>query len=217
MKTVRLLLISALVLFSGELAYASPNAKTAHAQYEELSAKVRSGDATVDWQSLRIAAEVAGVEGNYDMQEANKLGIKAFNAGDFNQSLKIANEMLDHNIADGDAHFLAMISFRRLGRTTEADKEQALLDAYFQSIMKSGDGKSAATALYTVNVHEEYLVIRLLMHLNFKSQALAHQSGHYYDVMTVADDSGQETKLWFNTDLSMESMNAALKSGSGKN
>jgi len=150
------------------------------------------------------------------MRDANTRGIKAFNAGKFEDSLKIANEMLAHNVADGDAHFLAMISLKHLGRQAEADKEHAMLNAFFQSIMKSGDGKSAATAWFTVNVHEEYLVIRLLMGLNPKSQSLSSENGHNYDVMTVTDDSGKESTLWFNTDTDMQIMSDAIKSSEKK-
>jgi hypothetical protein len=190
--------------------------KVAHAKYEELAAKVRGGDTTVDWQALRLAAEVGYVSGNYDVQDANQRGIKAFNDGKFADSLKIANEILEHNIADGDGHFLAMISLKHLGRQPDADKENAMLVAFFQSIVKSGDGKSAKTAWFTVNVHEEYLVIRLLLGLKLKSQSLSHLDGHSYDVMTVADDSGKESTLWFNTDTDIEIFNNALKTGSGK-
>jgi hypothetical protein len=217
MKTLRTLLICvSIFLCLGVSAKALDNPKDAHAKYEELATKVRSGDTTVDWQALRLASEVGGVAGNYDMRDANTRGIKAFNAGKFEDSLKIANEMLAHNVADGDAHFLAMISLKHLGRQAEADKEHAMLNAFFQSIMKSGDGKSAATAWFTVNVHEEYLVIRLLMGLNPKSQSLSSENGHNYDVMTVTDDSGKESTLWFNTDTDMQIMSDAIKSSEKK-
>ena len=216
MKTTRVLLVALSFLCCGISVHALDNPKVAQAKYEALAARVRSGDSTVDWQALRLAAEVGGVEGNYDLQDANKRGIKAFNDGKFEDSLKIANEMLAHNITSGDGHFLAMISLKRLGRQADSDKEHAMLDAFFQSILKSGDGKSAKTAWFTVNVHEEYLVIRLLLSMNLKSQALSHLDGHDYDVMTVTDDSGKESTLWFNTDTAIEIMDEALKVGAGK-
>ena len=216
MKITRVLLIALSMLCCGLSAYALDDPKVAHAKYDQLAAKVRSGDTTVDWQALRLAAEVGYVAGNYDLRDANQRGIKAFNDGKFADSLKIANEILEHNIADGDGYFLAMISLKHLGRQADADKEQAMLVSFFQSIMKSGDGKSAKTAWFTVNVHEEYLVIRLLLGMNLKSQSLSNQDGHSYDVMTVMDNSGKESTLWFNTDTDMEISNNALKAGSGK-
>ncbi|MGA1980933.1 MAG: DUF4919 domain-containing protein [Acidobacteriaceae bacterium] len=214
MKIARVLLIS--LLCCGLSAFALDDPKVAHAKYDELAARVRSGDLTVDWQALRLAAEVGEVEGDYDLRDANQRGTKAFNDGKFEDSLKIANEMLAHNIASGDGHFLAMISLKHLGRQADSDKEHAMLDAFFQSIMKSGDGKSAKTAWFTVNVHEEYLVIRLLLGLNLKSQALSHMDGHDYDVMTVTDDSGKESTLWFNTDTDMQKMADEMKAAEGK-
>jgi hypothetical protein len=216
MKITRALLIALSVLCFGLTAYALDDPKVARAKYEELAAKVRSGDMTVNWQALRLAAEVGGVEGNYDLQDANERGIKAFNDGDFTGSLKIANEMLKHNIANGDGHFLAMASLKHLGRQADSDKERAMLDAFFASIMDSGDGKTAKTAWFTVNVHEEYLVIRLLLGMNLKSQSLSHKNGHSYDEMTVTDGSGKESTLWFNTDTSIEIMDKALKGSADK-
>ena len=216
MKITRILLIALSMLCCGLSAYALDDPKVAHAKYDDLAAKVRSGDTTVDWEALRLAAEVGNAAGNYDMQDANQRGIKAFNDGKYADSLKIANEMQVHNIADGDGHFLAMISLKHLGHQADADKEHAMLLAFFESIMKSGDGKSAKTAWFTVNVHEEYLVIRLLLGMNLKSQSLSNQNGHAYDVMTVTDDSGKESTLWFNTDTAIEIMDNALKAGSRK-
>jgi hypothetical protein len=218
MKKLRAILIAASILFClGLSAYALDSPKVAKAKYNVLAAKVRTGDTSVDWQELRLAAEVGSVEGNYDLLEANTRGNKAFNEGKFDDSLKIANEMLAHNIASGDAHFLAYISLKHMGRQADADKERALLDAFFQSIMKSGDGKSAATAWFTVNVHEEYLVIRLLLKMNVKSQSLSSQNGHEYDEMTVTDDSGKETTLWFNTDTDMQMMADEIDGSKKKN
>ena len=211
MKKLWAISIAASILFSlGLSSYALDSPKVAEAKYKDLAAKVRSGDTSVDWQDLRLAAEVGDVAGNYDLLDANARGTKAFNEGKYDDSLKIANEMLDLNIASGDAHFLAYISLKHLGRQAEADKEHALLGTFFKSIMNSGDGKSAATAWFTVNVHEEYLVIRLLLGMNVKSQSLSSQNGHDYDEMTVTDDSGKEATLWFNTDTDMQKMAGEL-------
>ena len=216
MKIALAFLIALLILGYGSSAYGLDDPKVAHAKYDELAAKVRSGDLNVDWQEMRLAAEVGGVAGDYDLQDANQKGIKAFNDGKFEDSLKIAAEMIAHNIANGDGHFLALISLTHLGRSAEANKEHAMLDAFFGSIMRSGDGKTAKTAWFTVNVHEEYLVIRLLLHMNLKSQSLSSQNGHSYDVMTVTDDAGKESTLWFNTDTDIEMMDNALKASSHK-
>jgi hypothetical protein len=47
--------------------------------------------------------------------------------------------------------------------------------------------------------------------MNLKSQSLSTQNGHSYDEMTVTDDAGKESKLWFNTDTDMQKMDDALK------
>jgi hypothetical protein len=69
MKTTRVLLVALLILCCGISVYALDSPKVAQAKYEALAARVRSGDSTVDWQALRLAAEAGGVEGNYDLQD----------------------------------------------------------------------------------------------------------------------------------------------------
>jgi hypothetical protein len=73
----------------------------------------------------------------------------------------------------------------------------------------SGDGKSAATAWFTVNTSEEYFVIRILG-LRPKSQALVTEGGHSFDKMTVIGEEGTEASLWFNTDTDIEMTRKAL-------
>jgi hypothetical protein len=84
------------------------------------------------------------------------------------------------------------------------------VNAIVKSILDSGDGKSAKTAWFTVDPNEEYFIIRIVMGMQPKSQALSTQDGHEYDKMIVVDDKGAEQVLWFNTDTDMQVMAAAM-------
>jgi Domain of unknown function (DUF4919) len=179
------------------------SAKVAQAKYEALKAKVQSGGIDIDWRELRLDAVVADVGGDFDWHQANTEGVAAFNTGDYAKALLKAQEIIQHDIANGDGHFLAMVSLKHLDKHEEAAKEKLIVDKIMQSIMTSGDGKSADTAWFTVSTSEEYFVIRLLG-LKPKSQSLVKNGAHSFDEMTVVDKDGKETTLWFNTDTDIE-------------
>jgi hypothetical protein len=179
------------------------SAKVAQAKYDALKAKVQSGDIDIDWRDIRLDAVVADVGGDFDWHQANTEGVAAFNTGDYAKALLKAQEIIQHDIANGDGHFLAMVSLKHLDKHEEAAKEKLIVDKIMQSIMTSGDGKSADTAWFTVSTSEEYFVIRLLG-LKPKSQSLVKNGAHSFDEMTVVDKDGKETTLWFNTDTDIE-------------
>src|SRR5580658_2557818 len=138
------------------------SAKVAQAKYDTLKAKVQSGNLDIDWRELRLDAVVADVDGLFDWHAANSEGVAAFNAGDYNKALLKAQEIIQHNIANGDGHFLAMVALKHLGKQEEAAREKLIVDKILQSILSSGDGKTADTAWFTVSTSEEYFVIRIL-------------------------------------------------------
>jgi len=184
-------------------AFGLDSAKVAQAKYDALKAKVEAGDINVDWRDLRLDAIVADVDGEFDWHQANTAGVAAFNAGDYEGALRKGQEIVQHNIANGDGHFLAMVALKHLGKQEDAAKEKLIVDQIVQSIMSSGDGKTADTAWFTVSTSEEYFVIRILG-VKPKSQASVKNGAHSFDRMTVAGEDGKETTLWFNTDTDIE-------------
>lgn len=184
-------------------AFGLDSAKVAQAKYDALKAKVQSGDINIDWREIRLDAVVADVDGEFDWHQANTAGVASFNAGDYGGALHKGQEIIQHNIANGDGHFLAMVSLKHLEKQEEAAKEKLIVDQIVQSILSSGDGKTADTAWFTVSTSEEYFVIRILG-LKPKSQALVKNGPHSLDKMTVIGEDGKETTLWFNTDTDIE-------------
>lgn len=203
MQTVRLLLFFSSIFLAVTPVYSLDDAKVARAKYDELSAKVMSGDLNIDLQALRLDARVGEVYGEYDPYDATKRAQASFEKGSYEEALKIARETERHNIADVDAHFAAWSCLKQLERKSEADSEWSILHALVQSILKSGDGKSAKTAWFAVGIREEYFVMEL-MQLKFKEQRSVKQDGHYYDMVLVTGQSGKDSVLWFNTDTDIE-------------
>jgi tetratricopeptide (TPR) repeat protein len=204
MQAVRFLLFFSSMLLAALPVSALDDPKVAHAKYDELAAKVNNGDLNVDWQALRLDARVGEVYGEYDPYDAAKRAQASFEKGNYEEALKIARETEQHNIADGDAHLAAWNCLMKLGRQREADQERSILQALLQSILKSGDGKSAKKAWFAVSIREEFLMMQLLLQVQFKQQHSVKQDGHYYDMILVTDQSGKDAVLWFNTDTDIE-------------
>jgi hypothetical protein len=181
----------------------------ARAKYAELAVKVHAGDSSIDWKSLRIAAATGEVGSGPETFQDTKDGYLALGERKFEDSLKIARKIEDQNIADADAHYLAWRSLAELNRQDEAEKERVLLAALFDSILKSGDGKSAKTAWFATTIREEYLFMQAVLNVEFQAQHSAMQDGHYYDVVMVKDKDGKQMILWFNDDTEMHRQIAA--------
>jgi len=191
------------MLFFAQPASSLDDPKAAHAKYDELAAKVRSGDLNIDWKALRLSARAGEVYAGYDPDDAAKRAQASFAKGDFEGALKISQETEQHNIADGDAHAVAFISLKQLGRNSEAANEWSILQALLQSILKSGDGKSAKKAWFVVDTREENLLLKAI-HVQFKERNSRKLDGHYYDAVLVTDQFGDDILTWFNTDTETE-------------
>ncbi|MGA2350494.1 MAG: DUF4919 domain-containing protein [Terracidiphilus sp.] len=191
------------ILFAALPVYALDDPKVALAKYEELAAKVNSGDLKIDWQALRLDARVGEVYGDYDPYDATKRTQASFEKGDYEEALKIARETEQRNIADIDAHLAAWSCLKQLGRQRETDKEWNILHALVQSILRSGDGKSAKTAWFAVGIREE-LVFMGVLQVQSKQQHSVKIDGRYYDTVLVTDQSGKDSLLWFDTDTDIE-------------
>ena len=138
-------------------------------------------------------------------------GYSALNEGKFEDALKDARKVEDHDIADADSHYVAWRSFVGLHRDDDAEKERMILAALMDSIMKSGDGKSAETASFAATIREEYLVMQMMLNMKFESQHSQQIGEHYFDVVAVKDESGKEQILWFNTDTDFRRMDAVTE------
>jgi hypothetical protein len=207
MKILRIASIAMLACVCVSSALAVDTQEAARTKYAELAAKVRTGDLGIDWQALRVDA-VIGVVGNTDDFQAVKDGYGALSEGKFDDALKLAQQVEGHNIADADAHYVAWRALVELGRQDDAEKERMLLAALMNSIMKSGDGKSADTAWFAATIREEYLVMQMMLNVQFESQHSQKVGDHFYDVVSVKDQTGKKTVLWFNTDTDFQRMQA---------
>ena len=208
MKFFRIAAAAIFISLAVSFSFAADKQAESFAKYAELAAKVRGGDLNIDWQALRVAAVIGVVtDPQVEFQNTQK-GYATLGEGKFEDALKIAREIEDNDIANGDGHYIALAALDKLGRPDELELERKFLAAFFQSMIKSGDGKSAKTAWFAASIREEYLFMQLVLNVQFKEQHSMSKDGHYYDVVAVKDENGKEKVIWFNTDTDFQRMDA---------
>jgi hypothetical protein len=125
----------------------------------------------------------------------------ALNKKDYPAALKDAEAVLESNYVNIDAHFVALVANKEMGAMDKAEFHRTIFRGLINSIRNSGDGKSLETAWVVINVHEEYVLLRVL---GFRpsQQSLVNQKGHSYDVMKVKNaEDGTDQTFYFNVDI----------------
>ncbi len=187
-------------------------ANDADARYHDLLAKAKAGE-PVDWQALRFAYADSSDFDLFGTESASvrKTMYEALKTEDFAAALAQANLILDQNYVDVDARFVSHMANSKLGNAEEAKKQYAIMIGILRSI-HTGDGRTPETALTVIAVSEEYSYLRAIG-LHRTHQALISVGGHSYDVLDVADRSGQDQKLYFLIDrvLAAEAASIAAK------
>lgn len=206
MKRLALLLVCLFVSLS---AYSLTDAEAKNI-YDADTKKVMAGDLNFDWKEYRLAAHQGGTE-YFDWHPTRAKFMQQMNAGDTDAAMKSAKDIQSHNMAEPEGHLLALVAYQKLGDQKGAAFEHAVVKAYLDSILASGDGKSAKSAFVVVSVDEEYFYLNILMGIGLpEQQSLSTVDGHSFDVLKVKDRGGNEQEIWFNVDVPMSAMADAL-------
>ncbi|HEY4355295.1 MAG TPA: DUF4919 domain-containing protein [Acidobacteriaceae bacterium] len=182
----------------------------ARKKYDAYKTQVMAGDLKIDWRDFRLTAALGQVSQGFDSQPVHNQFVNDLDAGRYEKALAEAQTVIDHNMAYGEGHLLAMTALQKMGRETEAKKHEAILNAIGQSIMESGDGNSAETAWFTVAPSETVFFLTEGLGTEMEDHELVHANGHVYDKLTVRDRQGSKRVLWFNTDTNEELKGRAL-------
>jgi len=86
---------------------------------------------------------------------------EALNKKDFPGALKYSEAVLESNYVNIDAHYMDFMANREMGAMTRRSSTERL-SGLINSIRNSGDGKSPETAWVVINVHEGYVLLRVL-------------------------------------------------------
>jgi hypothetical protein len=113
---------------------------------------------------------------------------EAMQTGDDARVLHAAHLALVRDCAYIRGHIVAGNLKRKQGDIAEADLHRAYATGLLDSIVASGDGKTAATAFVVFHVREEYELMRA-SGFRVLRQALHDEGGRTYDVLTVEPEA----------------------------
>jgi hypothetical protein len=170
--------------------------------YEMLLENVKKKDPKADFKALRMAYSKTQAYNPYDFgrQKAQQAMNRAIKAKDYAQALQLARNRLEKNYVDVQAHMVASLSYKQLGKADRSDYHRYVADGLIKSILKSGDGKSEETAFVVISTDEEYVVLDVLG-INLSLQALVRGKKHTFDVLSGVDENKKKVKFYFNIDI----------------
>lgn len=205
MKTGALILLAGLAFAPVAATAQTPAPKAADAElsYQTLlnaarTATAESGSAPVDWRALRYAySDRPSFMGHADDEDRQAM-FKAANAGNWPEAQTAANRVIAQSWVDGMAHFILGIALSYQNKPKDALREKAIGQGLIESV-KTADGLSFEHAFTVITVAEEYDLMTL-MGVHLDNQALSHNGGHTYDVMTTKDRDGKTVVYYFNID-----------------
>ena len=180
----------------------SAAAQNPPSEYATLLAAVKAGNTNIDYTRLRLSyMDSPEYKESKDVTKPEKAMAVALNAKDFQEALKNAEIVLTNDYVNMDAHFVAFMANRELGVTDKAEFHRTVFRGLVDSIRNSGDGKSTETAWVVIDVHEEYVLLRVLGFAP-SEQSLLNKNGHSFDVMKVKNvNDGTMQTFYFNVDI----------------
>lgn len=171
-------------------------------EYASLLASLKAGKTDIDYARLRLSyVDSPEYKAAKDVSKPEKAMFEELGQKDYSAALKDAETVLDSEYVNIDAHFVAYAANQEMGAKDKAEFHLTVFRRLIDSIRSSGDGKSAEKAWVVINVHEEYVVLRVLG-FRQSGQSLVNKDGHAFDVMKVKNvEDGSEETFYFNVDI----------------
>jgi hypothetical protein len=182
---------------------------TAAESYDALLARLKGGDTTIDFQALRYAYTKTPQYDPYRNGGDVPAAVSALRLGKFDDALAAAEKVLESNYVSIDAHIFCALVYARRGDAPKTAYHKAIFQGLRDSIARSGDGKSPATAYHVISVREEYVFLELA-DLEMQSQTLVQSATGPVDAMNVTDPQGNKQTIHFNISRPMAALTRRL-------
>jgi hypothetical protein len=196
------LILLACLLATGLAARAADAPQTpSPALYKALVAQVQGGKTDIDYTLLRQSYATTD-DYDYDssgLRASYQAALQASENNDCPGVLKKTDEVLAIDFTHMLAHGLRVSCFESMGDGTHATLERAVARGLRESVMNSGDGKSAQTAFVVFTFSEEHLVL-VGNQCHERQQALLRDGGHSYDMLTCQTEAGETLQFYFQID-----------------
>jgi len=197
---------------SGASQQKQPDAPTSPAgpTYEEMVAKLKQGDLSVDFTDLRMKYAASPQYEPEEGSEEVSTMYQALDKKDFQGALDIANSVLEKQYVNIDAHMVASVAYAGLNNDAMAKLHHDIAAGLLRSILGSGNGANVETAYKVISVAEEYALMRA-MGWRPQKQSYLHQGARSYDEMEMLDTKDNSTlTVYFDTTLSDQLMEKSL-------
>jgi hypothetical protein len=123
---------------------------------------------------------------------------EALDAKDYSKAVALAEKVLKKNFVDIKAHWVAHQAHSRLKKADQSKFHRYVYDGLIQSIVKSGDGKTTATAYVVISVDEEYAVLNFLGIEMAQQGLLRHEDQHFDRIAGVDNKHQKSSTVYFN-------------------
>jgi len=176
-------------------------------EYARRCRLARAAPDTADFGALRLSYVQQwggfgslGAGGIYErIRELQRRFSVARQNGDAALADRALDELLTADFGNPALHALAAGYFESLGRADAARRHIEIRQRILDSILASGDGRTAETAYPVTGMGEAHMIMRLL---GFESagQALANKYRNRYEILFVAPEQAKftdRTEVWF--------------------
>ena len=199
-RGLRILIVASAVRLSSSLAIAG---QADEEKYQALVQRVKRGDLSIDFRELRLTCigsslcEPRGTKAD--------LGVMTSAEADhqFKKVIEVGEKLIERGFVNLEAHATLAQAYAELGDAAQSKFHLEIVTALMRSIMRSGDGKTTATAFEVICDREEYLMLSSLGLPYFGSAVasvrIVKDGPHTYDRWDV-QKSGQKVVVFFNVD-----------------
>jgi len=110
--------------------------------------------------------------------------------------IKICTKTLEYDFTDINSHIMIAYCLRLLGDSIKADHHSTISSRLIQSIDRSGDGKTKASAFHVFQVKEEYNFLKAVG-LKMINQSLIRDESKSFDLLECQAPNGETISLYF--------------------
>jgi hypothetical protein len=180
--------------------------------YAELLEQVKKDDPKADFLKLRMAFTETPAYNPYDNDsETTAAMLKAVDKKDHAGALALAEKLLAKRYVDLRAHSIAALACAELKKDEQAKFHRKVFLGLVQSILKSGDGKTPATAYVVISTPEEYVALGVLG-IETTGQALVPgEKGQKFDRMEGVTGKKERVTVFFNVTRQFRWLEESLK------
>ncbi|MEP6829255.1 MAG: DUF4919 domain-containing protein [Rhizomicrobium sp.] len=173
--------------------------------YAALMMAAKEGDPGTDYTAMRQAYAMTkdydpfGAKTNTLIRE----GQTAYVAKDCKTALEKFKSAIALNFTLSDAHALSADCLEQAGDKTGEQREEAIAQGLFDSIISSGDGESPSTAFHIVTVNEEKAILAVAGVNGTAKTTLTTDQGPVEKIDITDQATGKKGSVFFNTSVIM--------------